>query len=159
MTKYTIITSPLGKLTLAADDNNLVALHIEGDRYFTKIPSDWEHDPAEPILVETAKQLGEYFAGTRKNFDITIRLQGTPFQQSVWGALQKIVRGQMIVYQDIAYAIGKPNAVRAVGTAVGKNPVCIIVPCHRVVATNGTLGGYVAGLERKHELLRLEKAI
>ena len=108
---------------------------------------------------EAVRQLGEYFAGTRQQFSLTLAAAGTPFQQQVWQALQNIAYGQTVSYGDIARHIDNPKAVRAVGMANGRNPLAIVVPCHRVIGSNKTLTGYAGGLERKAFLLKLEGAL
>lgn len=108
------------------------------------------------ILSDTVKQLEEYFAGKRKKFDIALNFSGTDFQMKVWRELSKIPFGQTVSYRDIAARIKNPKAVRAVGTANGKNPVCIIIPCHRVIAADGSIGGYGGGIPAKRQLLELE---
>jgi methylated-DNA-[protein]-cysteine S-methyltransferase len=113
--------------------------------------------PEEKILGETVRQLEEYFAGTRKQFDIAFNFSGTAFQNRVWRELYKIPFGKTVSYKDIAKRIKNPKAVRAVGTANGKNPFCIIVPCHRVINANGLIGGYAGGIRMKRELLELEQ--
>jgi len=153
---YTIIPSPVGALTIATNGQEITALHIEGDRYFTAIPSDWTNDASQPLLQQASAELTEYFAGKRKKFQLPLAVQGTDFQQLVWKALQEIPLGSTTTYGNLAEKIGKPKAVRAVGTAVGKNPICIIIPCHRVLGSQGNLGGFVAGVERKEQLLKLE---
>jgi methylated-DNA-[protein]-cysteine S-methyltransferase len=158
MTIYDIITSPLGDITIATDGTKLTALHIEGDRYFAEIPAGWSKDPAHPVLDETKRQLHEYFSTNRTHFNLEAAPAGTPFQQAVWEAIAQIPAGSTATYSEIAQQIGRPNAVRAVGTAVGRNPICIIVPCHRVKASNGGFGGYVAGIACKEYLLGLESA-
>ncbi len=117
----------------------------------------WPSDPGHPVLQQVIIQLGEYFAGKRSQFDVALDLAyGTAFQQSVWQALLAIPQGGTASYGEVSTRIGKPAAVRAVGAAVGRNPVSIIVPCHRVMGSNGSLTGYAGGLERKSALLRLE---
>ncbi|MBA3724480.1 MAG: methylated-DNA--[protein]-cysteine S-methyltransferase [Candidatus Levybacteria bacterium] len=153
---YDSFNSPIGLITIATDGQHLTHLHIEGDRYFTAIPVDWENDTKHPILKKARKELLEYFDGKRNAFDIPVQFSGTPFQTLVWHELQKIPSGQSITYKQLAEKIGKPKAVRAVGTAVGRNPMCIIIPCHRVRASDGSYGGYVAGLECKQKLLSIE---
>ncbi len=114
--------------------------------------------PEIKFLAETEKQLNEYFAGKRKNFELTFDVDGTDFQKQVWKALAKIPYGKTCSYRDIAKKIKNEKAVRAVGTANGRNPLSIIVPCHRVIAADGTLGGYAGGLQKKKLLLSLENA-
>ncbi|MGH8805206.1 MAG: methylated-DNA--[protein]-cysteine S-methyltransferase [Polaromonas sp.] len=120
----------------------------------------WPSDPHHPVLKKVARQLDEYFAGQRTDFNVPLDLAyGTAFQQSVWQALLAIPQGGTLSYGEVSQRIGKPAAVRAVGAAVGRNPVSIIVPCHRVLGTNGSLTGYAGGLHRKTALLKLEGAL
>lgn len=153
---YEVFDSPLGSLTAASDSTHLRELHIAGDRYFTAVPDTWQYDSGHPVIQLLKEELGQYFAGTLTNFSVPIKLAGTDFQKKVWQQLQQVAIGSTTSYAQLAFAIGRPNAVRAVGTAVGKNPICIVVPCHRVIASSGKLGGYVAGIERKVQLLKLE---
>lgn len=153
---YTIIPSPVGEITLSSDGKALTSLHIEGDKYFTAIPHDWIRNNDDPILQKAKVQLDEYFAKERTTFDLPLSLDGTVFQKAVWKALQSIPSGDTVSYMHIAKEIGKAEAIRAVGTAIGKNPICIIVPCHRVVGSNGSVTGYVAGVKVKQFLLNLE---
>jgi methylated-DNA-[protein]-cysteine S-methyltransferase len=157
--KYDVFDSPLGGITICTNGTAVTELHIEGDRYFTAIPSEWIKSPQEPLLLTAKQELTEYFAGARKTFDIPLKAAGTDFQKQVWKALETIEPSDTSSYSKIAAKIGRPKAVRAVGTAIGRNPICIMVPCHRVLASNGSLGGFVAGLERKQQLLQLEHAL
>jgi methylated-DNA-[protein]-cysteine S-methyltransferase len=154
---YDIFDSPIGVLTVATDGKAVTGLHIEGDRYFTKVPVGWAHSDTHPLLSQVKRELAEYFAGVRIEFGVPVGPEGTSFQLEVWQALQGIAAGQTLTYGELARQLGRPQAARAVGTAVGRNPICIIIPCHRVVAGDGSLGGYVAGLECKQELLVLEQ--
>jgi methylated-DNA-[protein]-cysteine S-methyltransferase len=155
--------SPLGIIILAATDKGLAGLWFDGQRHFPVGLSGAEPWPARddhPVLRQTVRQLREYFAGTRTTFDAPLDLSvGTPFQQSVWQALLAIAPGDTASYSQISSRIGKPAAVRAVGAAVGRNPVSIIVPCHRVMGADGSLTGYAGGLPRKTALLTLEGAL
>jgi methylated-DNA-[protein]-cysteine S-methyltransferase len=153
---YDIFSSPVGTITISTDGKHLTNLHIDGDRYFTKIPQDWEQDAEQPLLQQTKKEIQEYFQKKRTAFDVPVHFTGTPFQLSVWKALQQIPSGQTVSYKALAEKIGKPKAVRAVGSAIGRNPMCIIVPCHRVRASDGSFGGYVAGIACKQKLLAIE---
>jgi methylated-DNA-[protein]-cysteine S-methyltransferase len=153
---YDVFDSPLGLITLSTDGQNLTGLHIEGDRYFTEVPSAWIHSANHPLLLKANQQLLEYLNGDRQNFDLALALQGTDFQKQVWDSLLSIPAGTTTTYASIAHQIGRPKAVRAVGSAVGRNPISVIVPCHRVLASSGSLGGYVAGLDFKRRLLGLE---
>jgi methylated-DNA-[protein]-cysteine S-methyltransferase len=156
---YNTIESPIGKLTIATDGAYITGLHIEGDRYFNKVPTDWKHSGSHQLLKSAKSQLQEYFDGSRQKFELPLKLVGTSFQQSVWKALESIPFGKTTTYKQIAAKINNPNAVRAIGTAVGRNPICIIIPCHRVLTSDGSLGGYVAGLERKNSLLSHENVL
>jgi methylated-DNA-[protein]-cysteine S-methyltransferase len=148
-----VVASPVGKLRLIASDKGLVAIDVRNVR----VASDLETSAsAQKILSATRKQLEQYFAGKRTNFDIPLDLEGTDFQQQAWRALCRIPYGKTISYGQQAKSIKKPKAFRAVGSANGKNPIPIIVPCHRVVAGDGSLGGYSLGLKMKKQLLVLE---
>ncbi|MDN6180953.1 MAG: methylated-DNA--[protein]-cysteine S-methyltransferase [Halomonas subglaciescola] len=140
--------SPLGRLTLCASDDGLTSIEFSRGLLGTR--------RKHPLLERCKTQLAEYFAGARSVFDLPLAPAGTPFQQSVWGALGDIPYGETRSYGNIAEALGKPTASRAVGMANGKNPLAIIVPCHRVVGANGRLTGYSGGLNRKEWLLAHE---
>lgn len=151
--------SPLGPMILAATGRGLAGLWFEGQRHLPD-SANWPHSPAHPVLVQAIAQLDAYFAGRRTHFDLPLDLQGgTAFQQSVWQALLAIPPGRTTSYGELSLRVGNPSAVRAVGAAIGRNPVSIVVPCHRVVGRDGALTGYAGGLERKTALLQLEKAI
>ncbi|MDM0011765.1 methylated-DNA--[protein]-cysteine S-methyltransferase [Variovorax sp. J22P168] len=155
----TTIDSPLGPLLLAATDRGLAGAWFERQRHWPDT-TGWSNDDAHPVLRQAAAQLGDYFAGRRAHFDLPLDLaHGTAFQQSVWQALLAIPRGQTTSYGALSAGVGKPAAVRAVGAAVGRNPISVIVPCHRVLGANGSLTGYAGGLERKSALLALEGAL
>lgn len=157
----TTCPSPLGAIALAATSKGLAGLwFIDGQRYLPEEVAglaQWPADPDHPVLKQASRQLAEYFAGRRKHFDVPLDLDcGTAFQQSVWQALLAIPPGGTASYGEVSRRIGKPLAMRAVGAAVGRNPVSIIVPCHRVMGSDGSLTGYGGGLHRKVALLRLE---
>ncbi len=154
---YSHWQSPLGLLTLQANDQGLMGLWLPT---FTTKPDDLGMAKDDhPILQQAIQQCQEYFAGQRQNFDLPLAATGTEFQQQVWHALTQIPFGVTWSYQDLANAIGNPKAVRAVGLANGKNPISIIVPCHRVIGKNGKLTGYAGGVEQKEQLLKLEGAL
>jgi methylated-DNA-[protein]-cysteine S-methyltransferase len=158
LTVFTTWPSPLGDMTLAATPHGLSGVWFDGQRHEPNA-SAWRRDPAHPVLQAAIQQLGEYFAGQRTTFSLPLDLQaGTPFQQQVWQALLSIAPGATTSYGLLSVAIGKPAAVRALGAAVGRNPVSIVVPCHRVLGADGSLTGYAGGLERKTALLSLEGA-
>lgn len=156
----TTFQSPLGKMIIAATDKGLAGTWFAGQRHLPPQlvePYVWPTAPDHPVLKQAVAQLTEYFAGTRTAFDLPLDLAyGTAFQQSVWQALLKIPQGGTASYGEVSQRIGKPAAVRAVGAAVGRNPISVIVPCHRVMGTNGALTGYAGGLDRKAALLALE---
>ncbi|NOH78352.1 methylated-DNA--[protein]-cysteine S-methyltransferase [Vibrio sp. RE86] len=154
-TCYTTFQSPLGTMTLQANKNGLLGAWFETQ---TTQPKDLgRYTETSLILNDAIVQLNEYFSGERKVFDLPIAAMGTPFQQQVWQALTKIPFGETWSYQQIADEIGNPKAVRAVGLANGKNPISVVVPCHRVIGKNGKLTGYAGGVERKAKLLELEQ--
>ena len=147
-----IIDSPVGKLRLVAEDGFLTELRFGGEP--AVFMGDEENND---LLDEVERQLGEYFIGKRKRFEIPIQMKGTPFQLADWEALREIPYGETVSYGEIARRIGKPKASRAVGMANHNNPVSIIVPCHRVIGKNGKLTGYGGGLDVKRQLLELEQ--
>ena len=150
---HLVIASPVGKLSLVASDKGLVAIDVRNN---AKHVVTAKNPSAQAILLKTKKQLEQYFAGKRTSFDVALDLVGTDFQKQAWRALCRIPFGKTISYGQQAANIKKPNAFRAVGSANGKNPIPIIVPCHRVVAGDGSLGGYSLGLNMKKQLLALE---
>jgi methylated-DNA-[protein]-cysteine S-methyltransferase len=152
---YQILETPIGALRLVSDGQHLVAIEFEGNH--TIDGSDCE--TTDSVLQACATQLREYFAGRRTRFDLPLAPRGTDFQRAVWKALKAIPYGELRSYAEIARAIGKPRAVRAVGAANGRNPLPIVVPCHRVVGSDGSLTGFAGGLEIKRRLLVLEGSI
>ncbi len=150
-------TSPLGDVLLAATEQGLAGVwFVQGQRHMPD-SSQWTTDEAHPTLLAAAQQLHDYFSGQRHNFDLPVQpAWGTPFQRAVWQALQRIPYAHTSTYGDIARYIGNPKAVRAVGAAIGQNPHTIVVPCHRIVGTNGALTGFAGGLDRKQHLLAHE---
>lgn len=155
---YSVIRSPVGELLVAANDEGITHVLFERANGRHNIGSDWRLDDGSGSrwLATARSQLAEYFAGERLAFDLPLAAAGTPFQRSVWSALSAIEYGEVISYGELARRIGNPRAVRAVGLANGRNPISIVVPCHRVIGANGTLTGYGGGLERKRWLLALE---
>ncbi|MCC2676868.1 MAG: methylated-DNA--protein-cysteine methyltransferase [Ramlibacter sp.] len=152
----TTYDSPLGTMLLAATDSGLAGVWFTGQRH-GPVDVEWREDASHPVLREAVAQLSAYFAGERAAFDLPLDLHaGTPFQQSVWQALLAIPPGGTTSYSELGRRLGRPQAARAVGAAVGRNPISIVVPCHRVLGTGGALTGYAGGLERKTALLRLE---
>jgi methylated-DNA-[protein]-cysteine S-methyltransferase len=152
---FTNFDSPIGRLLLTTDGTALTGLYMEVSRK-AQSTEGWVEDDSVGPLAETVRQLTEYFAGTRREFDLPLRLAGTAFQQRVWRELTEIPYGETWSYGQLAKRINKPSASRAVGLANGRNPISILVPCHRVIGANGSLTGYGGGLERKQWLLAHE---
>ncbi len=153
---FTEMASPVGLLKLVATDQALVAVLWENENPKRVRLAELVEDKKHPILLETQKQLNEYFAGQRTQFDLPLDFEGTEFQKKIWQALLTIPFGETRSYKQIAEQVGNVKAVRAVGAANGKNPISIIAPCHRVVGANGKLVGFAGGLENKSILLKLE---
>lgn len=156
MKKYLIHPSVFGALHLVASEHGLAGVYFPEHRHFQFDPV-WQLDSNDALLQRAAYQLDAYFAGELQNFDLPLDCtQGTPFQQEVWQALRTIPYGNACSYAALAKQINKPKAIRALGAANGRNPLSIVIPCHRVIAANGDLQGYAGGLENKRRLLELE---
>lgn len=141
-------TTPLGPVSITEEDGAIVGVEFSGGE---------ETEIASPLLKKAFEELEEYFAGARRTFDLPLRPRGTPFQRAVWDALLEIPYGQTRSYKDIALAVGRPKAYRAVGMANNRNPISVFIPCHRVIGAGGQLVGYGGGLDKKRYLLDLEK--
>ena len=150
-------TGVIGTLILAGDEDGLRRIDFEAGRHRLPVPEDWKKDAA--FFREVKKQLAAYFAGELQAFDLPLAPEGTPFQLAVWESLRTIPYGALVSYRDVAAAVGKPKAARPVGGAVGRNPLAIVIPCHRVVGSNGSLTGFGGGLSIKQRLIDLERAI
>lgn len=153
---YKFVSTPVGQLKLVASDNGLVAILWENDSPRRVRLAELVQDDQQPLLLEAERQLEEYFAGRRQRFDIPLDMRGTPFQKNVWNALLAIPFGEKRSYGELAHKLGKPRASRAVGAANGRNPISIVVPCHRVIGASGKLTGFAGGLEVKAHLLNHE---
>lgn len=153
---YTIMESPVGDITLIADNDSLCAVYWPNQRPDSKKFPGLKRKDGSKVLRSVVKQLNSYFKGKRLDFDLPLNPVGTDFQEQVWEALTSIGYGKTVSYGDIANKIGNPKAVRAVGAAIGKNPISIIIPCHRVIGSNGKLTGFAGGLSTKEFLLDLE---
>ena len=155
---HVVVESPVGPLTLVAQDGALTSLYMEVQRHRpTEETFGVPGDPGSDPFATVAEQLSAYFAGDLTEFDLPLALQGTPFQRRVWALLQEIPYGKTATYGEIATELGKPSASRAVGLANGRNPIGIIVPCHRVIGSTGDLTGYGGGIDRKRYLLDFER--
>ncbi len=155
---YTRIDSPIGPLLLAASDAGMHTIEFQDAKHPVKRGDDWEQS-AHPLLERARRQLEEYFAGKRRSFDLPLAPQGTPFQRQVWQTLAGIGYGETLSYGQLAARVGRPTASRAVGAANGRNPLPIVLPCHRVIGADGSLTGFGGGLPTKRFLLRLEGAL
>jgi methylated-DNA-[protein]-cysteine S-methyltransferase len=151
---YTTLESPIGELLLLGDGQALRGLHMQGGRRPIAVRSGWERSAAP--FASACAQLQEYFAGRRTTFELPLAMHGNPFERRVWRALGDIPYGGTTSYGELARDIGHPSAARAVGVANARNPIAVIVPCHRVIGASGALTGYGGGLERKRLLLELE---
>ena len=158
-TKYfSIIKSPIDDLLLVADDSALLGLYFSGYDHVPSEKEDWQREDRHPILLQAAAELAEYFSGNRKTFSVPIRFEGTDFQQKIWKQIAAIPYRKITNYSELAQRVGRPDAIRAAGTTTGRNPISIIVPCHRVMGKNGDLCGFAGGLDRKRFLLALENS-
>ncbi|MGW2449209.1 methylated-DNA--[protein]-cysteine S-methyltransferase [Streptomyces sp. NPDC001675] len=155
MKQHTVTDSPYGPLTLVAEDGVLCGLYMAGQRH--RPPEETFGDPNDTPFAEAREQLSAYFAGELKEFTLELRLSGTPFQRGVWDRLTRIPYGETRSYGELATELGNPKTSRAVGLANGRNPIGIIVPCHRVIGAAGSLTGYGGGLDRKRRLLDFER--
>jgi methylated-DNA-[protein]-cysteine S-methyltransferase len=153
---YKIMDSPVGKLKLVASDKGLAAILWENDNPRRVRLAELVEDEKHPVIRETERQLNEYFEGKRRSFSLALDMRGTRFQSDVWEALLAIPFGETRSYGQLAKQLGNPKATRAIGAANGRNPISIVVPCHRVIGSSGRLTGFAGGLDRKAHLLDLE---
>jgi len=159
MIRYSRFVTPLGTLIATAVGGALTGLYYEHGRHAPGVDPGWKADPASAPLGECARQIGEYLEGARRQFELPLAPQGSEFQRRVWIEIARIPFGETLTYAELAARAGAPGAARAAGAATGRNPLSIIVPCHRVVGSDGSLTGYAGGLERKTRLLELEGAL
>ncbi len=158
MIVHTTIASPVGPLLLATSDDGMHLIEFHAPRHPMRRDAHW-HEGDNALLRMARQQLHEYFAGQRRQFELPLAPQGTPFQCEVWHTLAAIPYGETISYAQLAQRVGKPSAVRAVGAANGRNPLPLVLPCHRVIGSDGSLTGFGGGLPTKHFLLRMEGAL
>lgn len=151
---YTYLDSPVGELLVVGNEQGLIAIEFSADGERAALQPDWQQ--ADEPFEEARRQLEAYFAGQLREFNLPLAPRGTPFQLATWRELWKIPYGETITYAELARRIGRPRAVRAVGAANGRNPLAIVVPCHRVIGSNGRLVGYGGGLDIKRKLLEIE---
>jgi methylated-DNA-[protein]-cysteine S-methyltransferase len=157
MIYHTVYESSIQTLRLVSDGRSLMGLYMMSEKHLLMPQGDWVEDESVAPFPKTKQQLSAYFAGTLNEFELPLQMQGTLFQQRIWEALKTIPYGTTISYGELAQQIGQPKASRAVGLANGRNPILIVVPCHRVIGANGKLTGYGGGIERKQWLLNHER--
>jgi methylated-DNA-[protein]-cysteine S-methyltransferase len=152
------MTSPLGDLLLVANASGdaLCGVYVVQQKYFPMAAAQWQLSPRLPLFRKATAQLRDYFAGARTTFDLSLAPEGTAFQQDVWAKIRAVPFGETITYAELARRCGRPRAIRAAGAATGRNPLMIVVPCHRIMGSGGALTGYAGGLDRKRALLELE---
>jgi len=155
--RYTLAPSPVDDLLVMSDGEALTGLYMSDQRYSPQIAADWVRDDGLPVFAAAREQLDAYFAGELRRFELPLAVGGTAFQRRVWKALTTIPYGSTTTYGGLAKELGRPAASRAVGMANGRNPVCIVIPCHRVIGADGSLTGFGGGLPRKIRLLELER--
>ena len=153
---YDTFSGPFGPMLLVANDDGLTGAYFDRQKYLPRLGAAWRQAPDHAVLREAQRQLREYFAGDRREFRLPLDPAGTPFQRAVWKAIAGVRYGHTITYAELAKRAGHPEGPRAAGAATGRNPISVIVPCHRIVGTDGNLTGYAGGISRKRALLKLE---
>ena len=156
MTTYDYYDSPHGRMLLVADEKAITSVSFIGQKYAPRVQGDWRRDAHHAPIRQAKRELAEYFGGKRKRFSVRLAPKGTPFQRAVWKAIAQVGFGRTIAYAELARRAGRPRSARAAGAATGRNPIGIIVPCHRIVGSDGSLTGYAGGLAKKRALLALE---
>jgi methylated-DNA-[protein]-cysteine S-methyltransferase len=156
MKHYDFYDGPQGRMLLVANDEGLCGAYFDGQKYLPDVDPEWRREPDHAIVRQAKRELGQYFGGERWRFEAALAPEGTPFQRSVWKAISTVAFGETITYGELARRAGCPGSARAAGAATGRNPIGIIVPCHRIVGSDGSLTGYAGGIERKRALLALE---
>ncbi len=159
MIRYAKFVTPLGTMIATAAGGALTGLYFEGGRHVPAISREWKEDPAAAPIAECKRQIEQYLEGKRQSFDLPLAPEGTQFQRRVWIEIARIPYGETLTYAQLAARAGASGSARAAGAATGRNPISIIVPCHRVIGSNGSLTGYAGGLERKTKLLEIEDAL
>ena len=155
MLAYDQFETPHGTMLVTATDKGLAGVYFKGQKHFPR-QDGWARDTRHPVLRQARRELAEYFAGKRKRFEVALDPRGTDFQRSVWKQIARVSCGETLTYGELARRSGYPGSARAAGAATGRNPLSVIVPCHRIMGSNGSLTGYAGGLPRKRALLKLE---
>ncbi len=158
MRYYDTFASPQGGMLLVANEEGLAGVYFDRQKHHPKKQADWKKSAQHKLLQQAKRELAEYFAGKRKRFEVALAPEGTRFQRAVWQAISTVGFGETISYGELARRAGHPGSARAAGAATGRNPIGIIVPCHRIMGASGSLTGYAGGIERKRALLALEGA-
>ena len=156
MRYYDTLDTPYGGMLIAASERGITGVYFDRQKHLPSRREGWQRSPENPHLKKAKKQLVEYFAGKRKDFDLALDPVGTEFQKAVWKAISRVPYGETISYGELARRAGFPEGARAAGAATGRNPIGIVVPCHRIVGADGSLTGYAGGLDKKRALLALE---
>jgi methylated-DNA-[protein]-cysteine S-methyltransferase len=159
MKRYDYYDSPCGRMLLVADGEALCGAYFVGQKHMHEMEADWVRDSRSAVIVRTKRELDEYFRGKRTTFEVPLAAEGTPFQRAVWKAIADVGFGETISYAELARRAGRPGGARAAGAATGRNPIGIIVPCHRIVGADGSLTGYAGGMDKKRTLLELEARV
>jgi methylated-DNA-[protein]-cysteine S-methyltransferase len=156
MTTYDYYESPFGRMLLVADENAITSVSFARQKYAPRLQRGWTRDGTHAPIARAKRELAEYFTGRRTRFSVKLAPQGTAFQRKVWKAIRAVGFGKTIAYAELARRAGRPGSARAAGAATGRNPIGVIVPCHRIVGSDGGLTGYAGGLAKKRALLALE---
>jgi methylated-DNA-[protein]-cysteine S-methyltransferase len=156
MPYYDYYDSPHGRMLLVSNETAVTAVYFVGQKYAATPQKDWKRDGELAPLRQARRELDEYFAGKRRRFGVSLEPAGTPFQRAVWKAIAAVGFGETISYGELAKRAGRPGSARAAGAATGRNPISVVVPCHRIVGSDGSLTGYAGGLKKKQALLKLE---
>jgi methylated-DNA-[protein]-cysteine S-methyltransferase len=157
--RYCLTPSPLGNVLLVANGDALCGVYFDDQKYLPPIDPAWQEDDGLAVLRVAHSQLAQYFAGSRKRFELPLAPNGTSFQRAVWNTIAQVPWGETLTYAELALRAGRPGSARAAGAATGRNPLSIVVPCHRIVGSDGSLTGYAGGLDRKQKLLALERPL
>ena len=159
MRYYDFYESPHGRMLIVAAGEALCGVYFDGQKYLPEVDPEWRCDARHAPLRQAKRELAEYFGGERKRFETALAPEGTPFQKSVWRAISTVGFGETLTYGELAQRAGSLGSARAAGAATGRNPIGIVIPCHRIVGSDGSLTGYAGGLDRKRALLALESGI
>lgn len=156
MKHYGFYESPCGQMLLVASDDGLSGVYFDAQKYYPSLDPQWRRDEGHFLIAQARRELAEYFGGERQVFEVALAPEGTAFQRAIWRAIASVRFGETLTYGQLAQSAGYPGMARAAGAATGRNPLTIVIPCHRIVGATGALTGYAGGLDRKRALLALE---